>query len=318
MMEKNISLGGRRIYHSVDNLKVLNLLKKNFNLAQIAKELNIKQSNLSRAMKPLKAKGIIQRIGYGVWKVKENNISLGGDPLSEVVGGFKKEVRGHGFQWIIRLPKKLKFEEREQLLTKASIDHRPLRQHGKLYAQSFKFKGYQMRFTEKSIIIWQPKELSWFAQKAPQARAKAVMEFRDKVLKGLEALIGRSFTYNGQYRLKIASNHYSLVENELAKQYNTTKKQLFVADQTGQWLIIDNSFNLNELETVHPVTAVTDNIKVQNFFNSLKQEPFTAYDFKEMYNVSKEYMENLKLHLSVMREMKDTMKEMRDTIKGGQ
>jgi len=80
----------------------------------------------------------------------------------------------------------------------------------------------------------------------------------------------------GQYRFKVARQHYSLMKNSLAKQYNKEGKKLNCYTDKGLWMLIDNSYNLHELETVHSKTGVKDNEIVQDFFNSLKKNPITT------------------------------------------
>ena len=62
--------------------------------------------------------------------------------------------------------------------------------------------------------------------------------------------------------------------NELAKDCNLNKDyiRVYTREDGKLWFMIDNSFNLNEAETVHPETAKADmeNI-IQPYFNDLRE-----------------------------------------------
>jgi len=92
----------------------------------------------------------------------------------------------------------------------------------------------------------------------------------------VERLLRADFSLFGKYKFRVARQHYALIKNSLARQYLEDGKKLAVYSGRGLWLLIDNSYNLEELETVHPKTADKDNGKVQDFFNGLDMvEGFT-------------------------------------------
>jgi regulator of RNase E activity RraB len=55
-----------------------------------------------------------------------------------------------------------------------------------------------------------------------------------------------------------SKQHYGKVRDTLAKFCNKNKEKISVKNDNGEWFIIDNSFNLNESETVHKDTAIDD------------------------------------------------------------
>jgi len=117
-------------------------------------------------------------------------------------------------------------------------------------------------------------------------------------VKGLESTLGANFRINKKYRFKVSRQHYSLVKNALAKQYERDGKKLQVYSENGLWFVIDNSYNLHEAETVHPKTAVDDNEKVQNFFNGLKAtENYTPQIMMKAVTLNAQNLNNYAVHL---------------------
>lgn len=247
---------------------VLKAIKEVKTLKRASKILGVHEKSLIRFVKGLKASGRIKKVGM-IWEIPE--VTYDGNPPKAVV----EEVRGHGFLFKAKLSKKLLLSKRQEIVNKAKIPNKIINNHKRPYAVSFIFKGYRMRFTEQSILIWQPKELSWYGINALEARNKAIADFKE-VIYSLQTMLG----FPLPEKLSIASNHYALIKNELAKQYNKSKEKLYVEDHSGLWLIIDNSWNLDELETVHPKTALENNIIVQQDFNELKETHLTRKKLK--------------------------------------
>jgi hypothetical protein len=112
----------------------------------------------------------------------------------------------------------------------------------------------------------------------------------------------------------------------LAKIYKHNKKSIRVSNESGLWLLIDDSFNLAELETVganvkNDATKDMDTV-IKPFFNSLKEAPFTAHDFTNLVNLTTAHMqnealysENIKSHLSAIQELRDSMKDIKTLVK---
>ncbi len=75
--------------------------------------------------------------------------------------------------------------------------------------------------------------------------------------------------------IKLVKQHFAEVGNELATECETTGEKIRVqATEDGKvWLVIDNSFNLRELETQHPQTAAEDmRDTVVPFMNNLRDK----------------------------------------------
>lgn len=72
--------------------------------------------------------------------------------------------------------------------------------------------------------------------------------------------------------IKLVNHHYAEVHNEFAKKCNIDAEKIRItATEDGKlWFLIDNSFNLDEMETVHPQTAKQDMEKVLKHINDFR------------------------------------------------
>jgi DNA-binding Lrp family transcriptional regulator len=257
-------------------MSVVELIQEGHNPMQISKELNISRQRINYYISSLKSQGIIKKIGYGVWE-RCKNINIEDVKKSTWVANIKTDksftslkqdsVRGHAFQITFQLPKDLlNWDKREEIFEKIGYKFKKINILGG--GQSIVFKGRKIHLTNKSIIIYEKE--SFIKETAMESQSQAIEHFL-KLIKQLERDLQANFSFGGRYRFKVTRQHYSLIKNALAKQYNDSGKKLEVYNDKGLWFLIDNSFNLNEAETIHSKTAVQDNEKVQGFFNGLKE-----------------------------------------------
>lgn len=222
-------------------------------------------------------------------------------------------VRGHAFMFTLKLPSKLRnWDRREEILEKMGIDFKPLAIGGINRGQKINFKGRKIWLTDRSIVIYE--RSSYLADTAEEAKDHAVADLITLV-KALEKKLHANLSFGGQYKFKVSRQHYALIKNALARQYDREGKKLQIYNSSGLWFLIDNSYNLHEAETVHSKTAVSDNEKVQNFFNGVKEmDGFTpsfvvtslgkaveqiGYNAKNMNN----YAVHLKAHVQSVKDL---------------
>lgn len=292
-------------------LSILEGLNQGLNPSKISEKLNISKQRLQYYLSKLKAQGVIEKIGYGTWKqVKEFNLKevkkltrVAPDQLRKSFTSLEPDtVRAHAFQFKYELPKNLKnWERREELMKKAKMKFEPLKLGGIKRGQRILIKGRKVWLLDKSIIIYEQE--SFFASKAGKARSKAINHFV-KLLRACERYLKADLQLH-KSRFKVSRQHYALVKNALAKQYDDNGKRLHCYTGEGLWFLIDNSFNLHEAETVHPKSAVKDNEKVQDFFNGIKKhEGFTPDFIVNSLGNTTQIMQhldhNLKTHFSVL------------------
>jgi hypothetical protein len=302
-------------------LIVYNQIKNGLRPSEICKQFNISKQKLNYYLSSLKRSGSIRKIGYGVWeicrefdeqKVKET-IRLATYQPATIKPDF---VRGHAFQFKLKVPNLRNWEQREDVFRKKGIGFKELT-HLIGKGQEIVVKGKKIWLTNKSIIIFE--KSSYLTKTAKMARQYAIYDLFELV-RSLESTLGASFRVNKKYRFKVSRQHYALVKNALAEQYNRDGKKLHVYSDEGLWFLIDDSYNLNEAETVHPKTAVDDNTKVQNFFNGLKvTENYTPQIMMQAVTQNAENLNNyavhLKSHVKSIKQLGKGVKRLTKTIK---
>lgn len=285
-------------------LSIINSIRLYSKLPELS-TLNISRRTLNRTLKKLMLDDIISKIGYGTYNLNKSDIEIKnyifqvkecaknniGHPKTFIRDAYPKmahsynsnidikkdrlkvgSVRGHGFMFRLRLPRKLRnWGRRAEILRRKGIKVDPLRFCG----VALTFRGRRVHLWDKSIVVYE--KSSYFQDNARDGYNFALYEIR-KLFRGLERLLGASFSVKGGFFVRVRKQHYGQVRNSLAVQYTRKGKFLDVADENGFWLKIDNSkskdgaFGLQELETVHPVTAVEDMDEVIiPFFNDLKK-----------------------------------------------
>jgi hypothetical protein len=219
-------------------------------------------------------------------------------PTNALLGDYsdKNLIRLHGEEWnIIILYKDERYKE--TLNNSNFID----------------FDGNTVRLSRDSIEVYSGK--SFYASEPSKATYKAFEywnTFFNKLGSYLNILIIKPKVQN----IKRVNAHYAEVNNELAKDYEEKGERIrvYTRDDGKLWFLIDNSFNLHEAETVHPNTSKGDMELVKEMFNDVRNNEWS--DLKTIVrDMTMEYNTNLKLHLEVMQQMKDTLKKIEDKLK---
>lgn len=282
------------------DLFVFEQIKKGLRPSQIAKQHNLSKTRVDYYMSSLKRRKLVRKLGYGVWetcgeyKPRSPKKHLTGHPGH--LGPLLKPdmVRGHAFIFTIRIPNLKGWDNRREILTKAGIEFKPL---DNVFGggESLEFKGRKIVLTNKSLVIYENK--SYMFETSEESKSYALYEL-GVLVKSLEKTLGANFSFQRQYKIKVSRQHYALVKNALAKQYDREGKKLECYFGGDLWLIIDNSFNLHETETIHSETGDTDNKKVQNFFNGIKKyEGFTPEFVVNSIGQNAKNLENYAVHL---------------------
>jgi len=259
------------------NLFIFNQLKAGLRPSKICARFGIKKTAIQYHLSMLKQAGLIEKVGYGVWEIikefNEKEVQKTTKVTSRQLGAnlnlFKQDkIRGHAFQFKINLPELRNWNNREKLFLKKDIKFEPLLIGGINRGQKLEFKGRKIWLTNKSIVIYE--KSSYLADTSKEAQDIAIQEMLS-LMKSLEKHLQANFKTGKYYKFKVSRQHYSLVKNTLAQQYDKEGNKLQVYNEDGLWFLIDNSYNLHEAETVHPKTAVDDNKKVQDYFNGIKK-----------------------------------------------
>ncbi len=231
-------------------LSVISMLNQGKNPSNISKELNIKKQNLNYYISVLKKKGIIKKIGYGTWEVKEFN--------SNTLKKVDRKIRGHAFIWTIKLNKQFdwinllkvtNYKLVRGLIPRIFIDKK------------------KVWFGKKTLTIYETN--SFYGKNAIESRKYAVISLIETLEK-----IEKLFNINLKpYIFNPSREHYALIKNDLAKQCNRRGEKLVVSDLNGKWLWIDDSEGLGELE-VGNTNALVNSIGTQKWWNDMKRTKF--------------------------------------------
>ena len=110
------------------------------------------------------------------------------------------------------------------------------------------------------------------AEDSYKATARS-LEYFTRLLIKLESKLKVILIKARSQNIKIYAAHYAEVNNGFAKKLNveSDKLKIYAKEDGKLWLMVDNSFNLHELETQHPETAEEDMTSVKNFFNDIRE-----------------------------------------------
>ena len=144
----------------------------------------------------------------------------------------------------------------------------------------------------------------------------------------------------GKFYFKPTREHYGLIKNELARQCNKKGEKIIIRDDLdGEWLWIDNSESLGELETGgkgFTKDRAALNLSVQRWWNDHKKNNFKVTPtllMETMNGLAKsqlaqsqqveQFATALNRHIPVyegmrneVAELKKTIKELRQEIRG--
>lgn len=206
----------------------------------------------------------------------------------------KNQIRGHAFIWKVRFfPKKIDWIRR---LEKYKIPYKLILNDK---VARIIFKNRKIWLSKKGIVIYEP--IDYFGKSSFETKGKAVFEM-DKIIKGL----GRKLQINlDNYEFTTSREHYGIIKNELAKQYNDRGEKLYIKSKEGSvWLWIDNSLSLNEIEN----NEVKINRKIQEWYNDNKKHNFEVTPTFVLNQLSENnrqllaYAEQNKEHLNLIQE----------------
>ena len=324
-------------------LCIITAIESGTSLSSLRQELGVSESTFQYHLNKLKKQGVIRKVGYGTWEIlkpldQEDPIPRGssrvgspqhppsrgssrGSPAvvkqSQLTQFRQDAVRGHAFVLTLQVPRGLRNwnnRKRTDFLETREIPFKQLNIGGG--GQRIMIKDKKVWLTDKSIVIYD--RSSYFADDAMQAKGTAIAAHLS-MIRQIERLLHVSFEIGSDYKFRVSRQHYALIYNALAKQYNEDGGKLEIRTGKGLWFLIDNSFNMDEAETVHPSSGMSDNLKVQNFFNSLKVQPITTeFILTAMAGIQANQMafaENITSHIDAVRKLGDGVENMTDLMR---
>jgi len=241
-----------KLNKKIELVQVFDALKAGLKPAEIADKYGVPKTTLQYKLDALKKKKLIKKVAYGTWEVlnKKYQFDLGVVPPKVPKN---KQIRGHAFIWKVRFShESIDWFRR---LDQYKINYQRI--NGGKVARII-YKNRKVWLTKKGMVVYEP--LDFLGSSSFETKSTAVWEL-DQLIKDL----GRQLQINlTPYKFTTSREHYALVRNSLAKQYNDKKEKLSVyAEDRGVWLWVDFSKGIHELENNDPEV----NRKVQNWYN---------------------------------------------------
>ena len=245
---------------------VISEIEKGKSPAQISREQDINKKTIQNYLRELQKLGILEKKGYGVWEVNSER-KKGLNPTSRqsdtsIKTSTKREIRGHAFIWKIEFIDPINWGSIVKRYSKKTLTFQ-LMKHNKIIRTIFKNRKIWLGL--RGMTIYEP--IDFMGKSSFEVKGRAVFEM-DLLIKDFLRHIGVNFR---PYRFTTSREHYGIVKNELARQYNDKKEKMMIRSEDGTlWMWIDDSKGLGELENDEP----TINRQVQNFWNSHKAQQF--------------------------------------------
>jgi DNA-binding Lrp family transcriptional regulator len=304
---------------------VFSRLKQGIHPSKIAEQLGMSKQNINYYISSLKREGYIKKIGYGVWEiVKElevKEVKITSKAGSKVFTSFHdfasrkpmplfrmepNKIRGHAFTFTIKVKSLRHWNKKTEILEKLKIPYIMVG-IGK-NTPRIEFRGHKIWLCNESIVIYYPDYRQYFTETAQEARKYAIYDLQ-QLLMGLEGLLGVNIKIGNKYVFKVSRQHYSLVKNALAHQYDKEGKKLYVyASDERLCFVIDNSLQLHEFEALHPERAVEGANKVQTYFKEV--EELEGYTPKFVVNTIGSLAANFEYHSENLRSHVEAVKNL--------
>ena len=283
-------------------LVIVDLIKKGFRPSQIAKQLNVSLSRLSYHLSSLKIKGMIKKKGYGVWEIDPIGEAKRTSNSSNIANSqVSNSVRGHAFIWKVQA-RKLKNLDWKKLLNERKILYE---EKGLAKYPRIMIKGKKVILGKKNIVIYEPN--SFFARNSIESRKYAVFSLLE-TLRTLEDTLGIQIR---GFRFTPTKEHFSLIKNELARQCNKEGEKINIFNEKGHWLSIDDSYNLEELETLGIMEnkPMETNLELQKWWNEQKETKFQVsptFILNTMNGIQQNqlvFAENMRSHIKAVQDL---------------
>jgi hypothetical protein len=302
------------------NFRIIDYVRQHGKLPDLGKSKTAMQYYLS----PLKRDGILIKKGYGCWAIDDAKLKLQtSSKSSEVAQGslYIKSIRGHGFQFTLKIPNISKWDQRALYLKKKKVNYKVIPQ-----GVSFEFKDHIVWLCDDSIVVYFPDWKHYYEFTLEESKKSAVFDFL-KLIKSLEVFLVTDLSIKGEYHYRTSRQHFAKLKDQLAILCNKQGKKLEVRGSDGKvWLITDRSFKIDELEFIHSKTAVEDGDKVLiPFLNDLRDHTEKTGETLLLSNILKSldlisknqslYGENALKHVEVINKLSDAVDELRKELK---
>lgn len=220
--------------------------------SQVAQRLKMSQVAVKKALR--KSRKISRGVpppGYPpfikVHSESDNHTSMG-DFIHTSKG--EKRIRLHGEQWVAKIL--YKFPRYEKVRLKQSVVF---------------VGGFRVIFNKRNVEFYS--QVFFWGQDVNEATQLSLDAFQ-RALVLVENDAGVSLVKDRYFSIRRVKAHYAEVQNEVAKDAGDKKIKVFAREDGKLAFLVDNSFNLNELEGVHPATSKEDADAAVRFLDDLR------------------------------------------------
>lgn len=285
----------KKVYLKESAKQILLLLTVDFlTPKQIAQRRQTSIRAVNKVIKNLREKGFINS-GNKVGNLSQCT-PLSREPFSPL------KMRLHGQEWNIKLiASSSKYQDSRQKANTILIDGNTIRLYNKsieIYSGQSFFEKDENRATALSMDYW--------------------MRFFVRLENELQVILVKPRATN----INLVNQHYGETNSEMAKDaiQKGHKYRIETTDDGKLWFTIDNSWNLKEMETIHPETAKQDMTKIQKQVNDWRDyDPPTNselgyYTIQNAKNLD-EYAIHLKAHVESVQKLGSAVEELTEVIK---
>jgi len=216
--------------------EILHYLTNEFlTIKQIAIRRKTTYEATRKIVAKLKKKGVVNKVNRKV-VFSQGTIQ----PSNKIQPPKKNQIRLHGEEFNIKiLYKDHKYKELLEKSNTLDID------------------GNTIRLYKNSIELYSGQ--SFYAD-TPQKAVYKSIPYWNRLFTRLENDLNIIIIKSRYQNIKIVKLHFAEINNEISKDYEATgdKLRIYAREDGKLAIIIDNSFNLHELETQHPKTAKQD------------------------------------------------------------
>jgi hypothetical protein len=286
-----------------NNLKygIYDYIKQNSKLPPHDKKEDSKYAYHCRV---LTEKGLIEKIGKGVWVAKDtsNKLQLMGDMTKS------KNVRSHAYRFIVKIPFISGWMQRAKDFERNGVKFDDIKQGQRILVRRHKLKICNDAI---DVVFYKGKSFKVFSAK--EGDRLAILELK-LTLKALERKIRTNLKFGKSFQFRCYSKHHASIRNSFAKYYQARGVNKFeIRDAEGTlWLLMDDSFSLAELETVNAKTATKDHdLIVAPIMNTLRKNPYILQNVDDnVRKLSQILLEQGKTLLEQQKVIKSTQEQL--------
>lgn len=295
-MERGLKVGGD-VSLSLEQKDILDLLTKEYlTPRQIALKRSTSKTAVYKTIEKLKKKGLFSR---GLKKTVSTPSKI------QPALPMEHSIRLHGQEFSI-------------VIIQGSQFYENLRKR----KNTILIDGNTVRLYKTSIEVYCAQARSFIGEDVQRATSLS-FQYWSKFFHQLEDFTRVMFIKGMNTSIKQVNAHYAEINNEMAKDYNEkqVKLKIYGIDDGKVWFLIDNSWNLNEAETVHPQRSKHDMERLKDFFNDLREKDVPNMSgvmviIDKLVSSHAMYAENITSHIWAIKTLSESVKELKETIKG--